>query len=167
MITAEIAQSIESSVLCWLATVAPDGGPNVSPKEAFMHDGNGKIIVAHIASPQTVRNIENNPRVCLSFVNVFTQKGHKVRGTATILRASHERYPQQKANLAQLVGDTFPISAVIEIEPTKIEEIIAPSYRMFPDTTTNKMVQQALATYNVTEYQNDGQDNPNVDGEAR
>ncbi|MEM9484892.1 MAG: pyridoxamine 5'-phosphate oxidase family protein [Cyanobacteria bacterium P01_F01_bin.116] len=156
MITQEITQSIESSVLCWLATVAPDSSPNVSPKEAFTHDGNGKILVAHIASPQTVRNIENNPLVCLSFVNVFTQKGHKVRGTAQVLRTSHERYPQQKAKLAQLVGDTFPISAIIEIEPTEIEEIIAPSYRMFPDTTPNKMVQQALANYKVTEYQNEG-----------
>ena len=163
MITEEIAHSIESSVLCWFATVAPDGSPNVSPKEAFMHDGNGKIIVAHIASPQTVRNIESNPLVCLSFVNVFTQKGHKVRGTAQILRASHERYPHQKVKLAQLVGDTFPIPAVIEIEPTEIEEIIAPSYRMFPDTTINKMVQQALATYKVTEYQNEDCASPNVD----
>lgn len=156
MITEEVAQSIESSVLCWLATVGPNGSPNVSPKEAFMHDGKGKIIVAHIASPQTVRNIKNNPLVCLSFINVFIQKGYKVRGTAKILRASHEHYPQQKAKLAQLVGDTFPIPAVIEVEPTEIEEIIAPSYRMFPDTTTSKMVQQALATYKVTEYQNEG-----------
>ena len=121
-----------------------------------MHDGKGKILVAHIASPQTVRNIKNNPLVCLSFINVFIQKGYKVRGTAKILRASHEHYPQQKAKLAQLVGDTFPIPAVIEVEPTEIEEIIAPSYRMFPDTPTSKMVQQALATYKVTEYQNEG-----------
>lgn len=156
MITKEVAQSIESSVLCWLATVATDGSPNVSPKEAFMHDGNGKILVAHIASPQTVRNIENEPRVCLSFIDVFTQKGYKVRGTAKILRSSDERYSEQKANLANLVGDTFPIPAVIEVEPTEVEQIIAPSYRMFPEITTSRMVQQSLATYKVTEYQNEG-----------
>lgn len=118
-----------------------------------MHDGKGKIIVAHIASPQTVRNIASDPRVCLSFIDVFTQKGHKVRGTATIIRESHERYLEQKANLAKLVGDKFQISAVIEVEPTKIEEIIAPSYRIFPDITTSEMVQQSLATYKVTKYQ--------------
>lgn len=130
-----------------------------------MHDGHGRILVAHIASPQTVRNIENDPRVCLSFIDVFTQKGHKVRGTAKILRESHERYPDQKSNLAQLIGDTFRILAVIEVEPTEIEEIIAPSYRMFPDTTINTMIQQSLATYKVTEYQNGSQElcEPNVD----
>ena len=121
-----------------------------------MYDGNGRIIVAHIASPQTVRNIESNPRVCLSFIDVFAQKGHKVRGMAKILRESHERYPEQKSNLVQIIGETFRILAVIEVEPTEIEEIIAPSYRMFPDTTTSMLVQQSLATYKVTEYQNGG-----------
>ena len=33
-----------------------------------MYDGDGRILVAHIASPGTVRNIESEPRVCLSFI---------------------------------------------------------------------------------------------------
>ena len=53
LITAEIARSIEQSVLCWLATVSADGIPNVSPKEAFLHDGEGRLLVANIASPTT------------------------------------------------------------------------------------------------------------------
>lgn len=118
-----------------------------------MHDGNGRILVAHIASPGTVRNIESESRVCLCFIDVFTQKGHKVRGRARILRESDERYHEQKARLNELIGNSFPILAVIEVEPTDIEEVIAPSYRMFPDTTTKKMVQQSLDSYKVAEYQ--------------
>ena len=165
MITREVIQSIEASVLCWLATVAPDGSPNVSPKEAFMHDGKGRIIIAHIASPQTVRNITSNPQVCLSFIDVFTQKGYKIRGMAKILRDSHERYLEQQSNLVRVIGDTFRILAVIEVEPIEIEAIIAPSYRMFPDATTSMMIQQSLATYKVTEYQNESQVSyePNVE----
>ncbi|MEM6252804.1 MAG: pyridoxamine 5'-phosphate oxidase family protein [Cyanobacteria bacterium P01_D01_bin.156] len=158
MISREVAQSIESSVLCWFATVAPDGSPNVSPKEAFTHDGKGKIIVAHITSPQTIQNIENNPCVCLSFIDVFTQKGYKVRGTAMVLRESHKRYLEPSVTLAKIVGDTFRILAVIEVEPTAIEEIIAPSYRIFPEITTRRMVQQSLATYKVAEYQKESQE---------
>jgi len=152
MITKEVAQSIQSSVLCWFATVAKDGRPNVSPKEAFMHDSNGRILVAHIASPQTVRNIENEPRVCLSFIDVFTQKGHKVRGTARILRESDEHFQEQRSRLMQMIGDAFEILAVIEVEPTEIEEIIAPSYRVFPDITTSEMVERSLKTYKVADY---------------
>ena len=153
MITEEVARSIDSSVLCWLATVSEDGTPNVSPKEAFLHDGNGRILVAHIASPQTVRNIENNSRVCISFIDVFTQIGHKIKGTAKVLGESDSRYERQKSLLTALVGDTFRILSVIEVEPSEIEEIVAPSYRVIPGTTARKMVQQSLNTYRVVDYQ--------------
>ena len=51
LITSEVAESIDCSVLCWLATVSSDGIPNVSPKEAFLHDGQGRVLIANIASP--------------------------------------------------------------------------------------------------------------------
>ena len=34
-LTAQMRQAIESSVLCWLATVDSEGQPNVSPTEVF------------------------------------------------------------------------------------------------------------------------------------
>ena len=153
LITDKVAESIESSVLCWLATVSADGTPNVSPKEAFLHDGDGRILIAHIASPQTLRNIEYNARVCVSFVNVFTQKGHKVKGTATISRESDTDNQRQWSLLADLVGNQFKILAVIAVRPTEIDEIIAPSYRVFPNTTIEDMIQQSLKAYRVVEYQ--------------
>ncbi|MEZ6087349.1 MAG: pyridoxamine 5'-phosphate oxidase family protein [Pirellulaceae bacterium] len=158
LITDEVAQSIELSVLCWLATVAEDGSPNVSPKEAFLHDGQGRILIAHIASPQSVRNIQHDPRVCLSFIDVFTQRGHKIRGEARLLTEDDARYENQKSLLAQLVGERFPIRGVIEVQPTAVEEIIAPSYRLFPNTTTRQMVAEARTTYRVAEYQEMGND---------
>lgn len=60
VLSEEVLERMETSVLCWLATVSKDGMPNVSPKEAFMHDGHGKILIAHIASPQSVGNLESN-----------------------------------------------------------------------------------------------------------
>lgn len=153
LLTEKVEKSIESSVLCWLATVSEDGTPNVSPKEAFLHDGDGKILIAHIASPQTVLNIEQEPRVCVSFVNVITQRGYKVKGTARILKRSDTESQKQWSLLNDLVGRRFRILAVIEIQPSKIEEIIAPSYRMFPNVTTDDMVRQSLHTYKVVDYQ--------------
>jgi len=40
------------------------------------------IAVANIASPGTAKNIEANPKVCLTFVHVFAQKGYKIKGQA-------------------------------------------------------------------------------------
>lgn len=62
---------MENAVLCWLATVDEDGMPNVSPKELFKHADDDRIIIAVVASSQSVRNISHTPSVCVSFVDVF------------------------------------------------------------------------------------------------
>jgi len=152
MITDEIIESMERSVLCWLSTLSEDGYPNVSPKEAFTHDGAGKILVANIASPGTVRNIEWNKNVCVSFINVFIQKGYKIKGRARVLTPDHPGYADRKRHLTAKIGSEFPIISVIEIEPAQIEEIIAPSYRLFPDTGPLDRVKESVRTYKVIEY---------------
>jgi predicted pyridoxine 5'-phosphate oxidase superfamily flavin-nucleotide-binding protein len=76
---------VENSVLCWLATVDPSGTPNVTPKEIFSCYGDDRIVVADIASTHTVRNIRSHPSVCVSFVDVFRQRGFKVVGLATVI----------------------------------------------------------------------------------
>lgn len=58
------------------------GQPHVSPKEVFAVVDDQHVVIANIASPHTVRNIAINPRVCLSFVDVFVQKGFKLQGLA-------------------------------------------------------------------------------------
>ena len=70
MLNKDITNSIEHSVLCWLATSSADGTPNVSPKEIFTYYGDSKIIIANIASPQSVKNIKANARACISFISL-------------------------------------------------------------------------------------------------
>jgi predicted pyridoxine 5'-phosphate oxidase superfamily flavin-nucleotide-binding protein len=155
MLTPEIQQSIDASVLCWLATIGQDGAPNVSPKEAWTYDGQSKILIAHIASPVSVANIQQNENVCVSFLDVFVQKGCKIKGIARVLEEGHERYTTQKQKLTGIIGHVFPILSVIEIEPTNIDPIIAPSYYLYPETQEKDQIQQALKSYRVAEYLND------------
>ncbi len=82
MLNNTIKASIQGSVLCWLATVGSDGMPNVSPKEIFASFGDESLIIANIASPQSVKNVEFCSKVCVSFVDVFIQKGCKIKGEA-------------------------------------------------------------------------------------
>lgn len=152
MITSHIAALIDQSVLCWLATISADGFPNVSPKEAFLHDGQGKILVANIASPLSVQNIEQNDKVCISFVNIFTQKGYKVTGRATIFKSSEAGFNERHGKLVSAIGSVYPIISVIEIDPVAIDAIIAPSYRLFPESGPLDRIKDSLRTYQVDEY---------------
>ncbi|MBK6636318.1 MAG: pyridoxamine 5'-phosphate oxidase family protein [Rhodocyclaceae bacterium] len=149
LLTDDVLDYIQRSVLCWLATADADGVPNVSPKEVFCAFGRDRVLVAHIASPGSVRNILANPNVCLSFVEVFVQKGYKLRGVAEIVTPTAQRYAEWLAPLTQITQGAFPIPGIIAITVTAVEPIMAPSYRLIPGTTEASQVASALNTYGV------------------
>jgi hypothetical protein len=52
--------------------------------------------------------------------------------------------------LIDLFTDQFPILSVIEIKVSKVDTIQAPSYFLFPETTTEaSQIAGAMATYGV------------------
>ncbi|MCA9919093.1 MAG: pyridoxamine 5'-phosphate oxidase family protein [Anaerolineales bacterium] len=150
MITAEVKASARESVLCWLATANASGEPNVSPKEMFVVEGDDRLLIANIASPTSVRNILQNTAVSVSFIHVFKEKGYKLKGRARIILPTDPAYGTKVAPLLKMTGDRFPIKSVIEVTVTAVSAIIAPSYWLYPDETTEagKMV-QAMQTYGV------------------
>ena len=150
LLTSAVQESARRSVLCWLATADENGQPNVSPKEIFAVADNEHIVVANIASPGTAKNIRVNAAVCLSFIDVFVQKGFKVIGIATDVEPSTPEFSKWAEPLRAMVQDRFPISSVFVIRAIAVERIIAPSYRLHPsETTEESQVQSALSTYGV------------------
>lgn len=150
ILTSAHEQVIDRSVLCWLATVSEEGIPNVSPKECFAAYSDDKIIIANIASPQSVRNIKANSNVCLSFIDIFLQKGYKVIGEATIVDEHNEAdFLPYKAVLDLIIHGKFPYRSVIEISIEKISDIKAPSYIFYPNKTEQDMIDNAKEAYGV------------------
>lgn len=150
ILTNEVREYAEKSVLCWLATCDDNGQPNVSPKEIFAIADGEHILVANIASPKSTKNIRVNQKVCLSFVDVFVQKGFKILGTATEVKASTPDYTRWAAPLLAMAGDRYPIHSVFVIKAASVEPIVAPSYRYYPmETTEESQIQSALRTYGV------------------
>lgn len=152
LITSEVRESVERSVLCWLATSDENGQPNVSPKEVFAVADSQNIVVANIASPQSAKNIRVNQKICLSFVDVFVQKGFKIIGTATELKPSEPEYSRWVDPLLAMAGDRYPIYSVFVVRAIAVEPIVAPSYRLYPsETTEESQIKSALRTYGVTQ----------------
>jgi len=146
-LTNEIRSSIDKSVLCWLATVSEDGTPNVSPKEVFTYFGSDQIIVANIASPQTVRNIRNHAKVCISFIDILVQKGFQVKGLARIIKSDDQDFNEMEKVLLKITKGKFPFASVTAIEVQEVKPIIAPKYRLYPDTTEEDQIESAKKTY--------------------
>lgn len=149
MLDQDIMTSINESVLCWLATVDENGEPNVSPKEMFIAEDAEHLLIANIASPNSVRNIRTNPAVCVSFIHVFKQKGYKVKGEARLIEPNDPEFIAKEARLRTLGGEQFTIKSIMEITVKKVSPILAPSYHLFPDTTEHDQIEQAMTAYGV------------------
>lgn len=150
MINSEVKKYINESVLCWLATSDSENIPNVSPKELFTYYNNDTLLIANIASPNSLKNIQSNKKVCVSFVNVFVQKGFKVKGEATIHKKNSSSFDIYYKSIRDLFGTKFPVSAIIEIKISRIDNIVAPSYFLFDNTTEENQIKNAMQVYKVT-----------------
>jgi uncharacterized protein len=150
MMNDAVRENARRSVLCWLATVDANGQPNVSPKEVWAIVDEQHVVVAHIASPISARNIAYHPQVCLSFVDVFVQKGFKLVGTAREVRADNAEFATWAKPLLAMVGERFTIHSVLVVHVKSVAAILAPSYRFYPDDTTEaSQVASGMRTYNV------------------
>jgi predicted pyridoxine 5'-phosphate oxidase superfamily flavin-nucleotide-binding protein len=156
LLTDAVREAARRSVLCWLATVDTEGQPNVSPKEVWAIADEQHVVVAHIASPISARNIAQHPQVCLSFVDVFVQKGFKLFGMAREVRAADPEFATRAKPLLAMVGQRFTIQSVLVIQVQSVHAILAPSYRFYPDDTTEaSQVASAMRAYNVQALEKD------------
>ena len=148
-LSSEIIACIDKTVLCWLATVSKEHVPNVSPKEVFCQFDETRIIVANIASQQTVQHIKSNSKVCLSFIDIFIQKGYQIKGDAVIIDKTFPEFVEMHKKLSIMTNDKFPITKVISISVQSAKKIWAPSYQFFPDTTEKEQIEAAKKSYGI------------------
>jgi hypothetical protein len=150
MISDEVIDCAGRSVLCWLATCDADVIPNVSPKEIFTPWGNSQVLIANIASPGSVRNTEMNNKVCLCFVDVFLQKGFKLKGAARNIMPTHEEFRALLTPLERMSKGQFVIHSIILMNVTSVEPVLAPSYQFYGHEVSEATQRaSAMTTYGV------------------
>ncbi|WP_445908856.1 pyridoxamine 5'-phosphate oxidase family protein [Yeosuana sp.] len=148
-LTKEVKKYIDHSVLCWLATVSVKNIPNVSPKEIFTYFKTNAIIIANIASPQSVKNIKENKNVCLSFIDILVQKGFQIKGIAEIVKKNDPEFLEMERILTAMTGGKFPFITIIKITIENVKPIIAPKYILYPETTEKQQIESAKKAYKI------------------
>lgn len=149
-LTSDVLQAIEKSVLCWLATSDESAQPNVSPKEIFKAYNDEYVIIANIASPQSVKNIKKNSKVCLSFIDVIIQKGFQLKGNASIMKTGEMDFLEMEKELVKMTGDKYPFNSIIKIKVESIKPILAPSYLLYPEMDNDERIASAKKAYGLT-----------------
>lgn len=149
ILNADILKYLDQSILCWLATSSSENFPNVSPKEIFAPYDKEYVIIANIASPNSIKNIQSNPNVCLSFVDVLVQKGYQLKGHASIITQNDESYSELSILIDTMTQGKYPYSSIIKIHIQSAKQILAPSYILFPETTEAQQIENAKKAYNL------------------
>ena len=73
MLTTDMIEIIHAYPLGLVASIRPDGWPAVSPKGTFFLIRPEQIACAHIRSPKTFRNIQQNSHVEVNFVDILSR----------------------------------------------------------------------------------------------
>jgi len=126
MLTPDMKRVIEEQRLGFVATSAPDGTPNVSPKGTFAVLDDRTIAFGEIRSPGTIRNLKANPRIEVNFVDVFVRKGYRFAGTATVLERGEAGFDMLLPNLRSAL--VHRIRAIVTIAVTKASPLTSPAY---------------------------------------
>ena len=74
---------VEEQRLGFVATVCPDGTPNLSPKGTTAVWDDDHLVFANIRSPGTLANLRQNASVEVNVVDPFLRKGYRFKGVAS------------------------------------------------------------------------------------
>jgi predicted pyridoxine 5'-phosphate oxidase superfamily flavin-nucleotide-binding protein len=85
MLTADMKRVVMEQRLAYVATVCPDGTPNLSPKGTIAVWDDNHLIFADIRSPGTIANLEKNPAVEINVVDPFARKGYRFKGVGEVI----------------------------------------------------------------------------------
>jgi uncharacterized protein len=126
MLTADMRRIVEEQRLGFVATVAPDGTPNVSPKGTFIVVDDATIAFGEIRSPATLRNLRANPHVEVNFVDPFVRKGYRFAGTALVLERGSAAYAALFSRFRNALASRM--RAIVTIKVTKALALTSPAY---------------------------------------
>jgi uncharacterized protein len=80
ILTDDMKRVVREQRLGYIATVCPDGTPNLSPKGTTAVWDDDHLVFADIRSPRSVQNIERNPSVEVNVVGPLVRKGYRFKG---------------------------------------------------------------------------------------
>ena len=123
---AEIKNLVNFQKLGYVATVSPDGTPNLSPKGTIAILDDSRLVFANIRSPKTIENLTKNPSIEINVIDPFSRLGYRFKGLAQIL--SNGKDFENILDYFKQKGIKSSISHIVVVDVTSFSEIISPSY---------------------------------------
>ena len=128
ILTDDMKRVVEAE-LGFIATVCPDGTPNLSPKGTTAVWDDTHLVFADIHSPGTVTNLRDNPSIEINVVDQLVRKGYRFKGTA-VVHTEGDVFEQgvQFYEARGTVRARERIRSIVVIEVDRAEPVISPAY---------------------------------------
>ena len=126
VLTDDMKRVVEEQQLGFVATVRPDGTPNLSPKGTTAVWDDDHLVFADICSPDTIANLRANPAVEINVVDPLVRKGYRFRGAAQVFADG----PDFEAGLDfyRRRGSSSAKPHIVLVRVESAAELISPAY---------------------------------------
>src|SRR5262245_25233311 len=126
VLTDDMRRVLDEQQLGFVATVTPDGKPNLSPKGTTAAWGDDHLIFADICSPNTIANLQSNPAIEINVVDPIVRKGYRFKGVATVLSGGSqydeiERFYRKR-------GSQNPFKHIVLVKVESTGSLVSPAY---------------------------------------
>jgi len=125
-LTPEMKRLVDVQRLGYVATVCPDGTPNLSPKGTTAVWDDDHLVFADIRSPGSVANLRQNPIAEVNVVDPIIRKGYRFKGEANVL-SSGPTFDEVVAFYRKR-GVRSPIRHVVLIRVERAVLLVSPAY---------------------------------------
>ena len=106
-------QELIAAQQCYVATVNPDGTPNIGPKRSTRVLDDDHLVFTEVTGNQTWRNVQRGSRVAIAAVDRETLKGFRFVGSPELITVG-EVFDQSVAAL-RARGIMAPVKAIVRI----------------------------------------------------
>src|SRR5882672_5985830 len=130
ILTEDMKRVVNEQRLGFVATVCPDGTPNLSPKGTTAIWDDDHIVFADIRSPATVANLRRNPSTEINVVDPMVRKGYRFKGVATVITegALFERILDFYRAERNLDENRIKIRSFVLVKIDEALAVVSPAY---------------------------------------
>ncbi|WP_454812849.1 pyridoxamine 5'-phosphate oxidase family protein [Labrys neptuniae] len=128
MLDAAARAVIERHSLGYVASVNPDGTPNLSPKGMMLALDDHHIVFGEARSPGTLRNIRERPVVEINFVDVLARKGVRIRGRCEVIAKESEAFAVLRPHFDRWGALADRIRHFVRVRVETVKPISSPAY---------------------------------------
>ncbi len=151
-LTEDMKRVINEQRLGFVASVCPDGTPNLSPKGTTTVWDDEHLIFADICSPGTVANVQQQAVVEINVVDPVARKGYRFKGPAKVYQEGP--FFEQALAFYRNRGTTSPIQHIVLVKVERAVPLISPVY---DQGKTEEQVRQQWLQYWEMLYFHEGE----------